>query len=128
MHFFKSKTLLIAYLFTIRSGSNGSESITGSPAATEQDWSKLGIIPNFLPAKELNHFLLFTYILYLWLPSYYKYSIKVCFYTPVLYSVKESQGLGSGGRSINIDPDPQQQLYLADGALFIWKNLQTYFK
>ena len=41
----------------------------------EANWE---LFPTF-PAKELNHFILFTYILYLWLPSYYKYSIKSVF-------------------------------------------------
>ena len=41
----------------------------------EANWE---LFPTF-PAKELNHFILFTYILYLWLPSYYKYSIMSVF-------------------------------------------------
>ena len=39
----------------------------------------------------------------------------------LLYSVSESQGLGQEEDQF-IDPDPQHQLYLADGAFYIMKN------
>ena len=40
----------------------------------------------------------------------------------LLYSVSESQGLGQEEDQF-IDPDPQHQLYLADGAFFIKEKL-----
>ena len=54
-------------------------------------------------------------------PRILHYIINVCLYFND-YSVRESQGLGSGGRSIYIDPDPQHQLYMADGAFFLRDN------
>ena len=50
----------------------------------------------------------------------FNHTIKVSLLL-LLYSVSESQGLGQEEDQF-IDPDPQHQLYLADGAFYIKKK------
>ena len=103
-------------MFTIRSGSNGSESITGLPAATEQDWNICGNYWQLL-SKGTQSIQLSPYLYNNGFPRIFTLHNKCLSYFND-YSVRESQGLGSGGRSIYIDPDPQHQLYMADGAFY----------